>query len=511
MMKLNYLFLLSTAYCLLPEHMSSWNPIQLQSITNGQWLVTPGNDDVGVQDISIDSRNVGPGDGFFAIRGEQFDGHDFLRDAIEQGASMLIVDRRQPAMALEEPLVPVLLVDDTIRALQDLARAWRSMLRQAGIKVIAVTGSNGKTTTRRLIHQALSVNSRGYQSPKSFNNHLGVPLTLLNTSLDDRYVVAEIGTNHPGEIAQLADLVRPDAAVITNIGTAHIGHFGSREAIAHEKASLLSYLTRDGLAVIPGDEPLLQNITVPNECTVVRFGQGANCDYVLTGSQSGPDGVSFDVQYSLEQDVYGNWQVEHLTLQIPLIGEHNAINALVTLPIANWACIDITSPEFASALTKSSGADMRLQIQSIGKLTLINDAYNANPDSMKAAINTLSQMQNRDGRRIAILGDMLELEDLGEELHEQLGVWIATKHSRSIDHLILVGHLAAHIAEGIGHVNPSMQFTVYPQGNDHTWDKIAQQIDDGDIILIKGSRGCRLERLIPALTQTQEKHKEDTK
>ncbi|MFG0247342.1 MAG: UDP-N-acetylmuramoyl-tripeptide--D-alanyl-D-alanine ligase [Phycisphaeraceae bacterium JB051] len=484
--------------------MSTWTPTQLQTITSGTWLVTPGNDDVGVQDISIDSRSVGPGDGFFAIRGERFDGHDFLRSAIEQGASMLIVDRRQPAMDLEEPLVPVLLVDNTVRALQDLARAWRATLREKGIKVIAVTGSNGKTTARRLIHQALSLQSRGYQSPKSFNNHLGVPLTLLNTTLSDRFVVAEVGTNHPGEIAQLADIVRPDVAVITNIGTAHIGHFGSREAIAKEKATLIDYLTRDGLAVIPGDEPLLADVTVNDEAQIVRFGKSANCDYVLTESQTTATGVAFDVQYSLEQDVFGNWQVEHLSLKIPLHGEHNAMNAMLALPVANWECIDITKPEFAEHMLKVLGADMRLEIQQLGDLTLINDAYNANPDSMKAALNTLAHFGDPSRRRIAILGDMLELADMGPAMHEELGAWLGRTHAKRLDHVILVGKLAAYIAQGIGHVNPAMQYTAYPQLDDAVQSQIAQTIESGDIILIKGSRGSALERLIPALTTAQE-------
>jgi UDP-N-acetylmuramoyl-tripeptide--D-alanyl-D-alanine ligase len=484
--------------------MSTWTPTQLQSITCGTWLVTPGNDDVGVQDISIDSRNVGPGDGFLAIRGERFDGHDFLRSAIEQGASMLIVDRRQPAMALEEPLVPVLLVDSTIRALQDLARAWRAILREKGIKVIAVTGSNGKTTARRLIHQALSFQSRGYQSPKSFNNHLGVPLTLLNTSLTDRFVVAEVGTNHPGEIAQLADIVRPDAAIITNIGTAHIGHFGSREAIAKEKATLLDYLTRDGLAVIPGDEPLLENLTLDDETQLVRVGRSANCDYVLTESQTTSQGVAFDVQYSLEQDVFGNWQVEHLSLKIPLHGEHNAMNAMLALPVANWECIDITRDDFASHMKKVQGADMRLEVQKLGDLTLINDAYNANPDSMKAALNTLAHFGDAGRRRIAILGDMLELADMGPAMHEALGEWLGTLHGSRLDHVILIGSLAAYIARGIERVNPSMQFTAYPQFDEAVSNAVAQSVESGDIILIKGSRGSALERIIPALTTAQE-------
>tara|TARA_Y100000589_G_scaffold318147_1_gene345144 strand:- start:2579 stop:4042 length:1464 start_codon:yes stop_codon:yes gene_type:complete len=484
--------------------MSTWTPNQLQTITCGTWLVRPGNDDVGVQDISIDSRHVGPGDGFFAITGERFDGHDYLRQAIEQGASMLIVDRRQPAKALDEPLVPVLLVDDTVRALQDLARAYRTILRAKGIKVIAVTGSNGKTTTRRLIHQALSSQARGYQSPKSFNNHLGVPLTLLNTSLSDRFVVAEVGSNHPGEIAQLADLIRPDAAVITNIGTAHIGHFGSRQAIAKEKSALLQYLTRDGLAVIPGDEPLLENISVPDECQIVRVGRTANCDYVLQESQTTKDGVSFDVQYSLEQDVFGNWQVHHLTLAIPMVGEHNAVNAMMALPIANWDCIDISTADFAQTMTKVAGADMRLEVQQLGDITLINDAYNANPDSMKAALSTLAHFGDPQRRRIAILGDMLELAELGEAMHDELGRWLAAQYAQHIDHVIVIGELAAHIARGIEHVNPKMQYTTYPQWDDALGTQIAQHIAGNDIILIKGSRGSALERLIPALEKLQE-------
>ena len=484
--------------------MSTWTPTQLQNITNGTWLVKPGNDDVGVQDISIDSRTVGPGDGFFAINGDRFDGHDFLRQAIELGASILIVDRREPAKALKEPLVPVLLVDNTIRALQDLARAYRAILRQKGVKVIAVTGSNGKTTTRRLIHQALSSHARGYQSPKSFNNHLGVPLTLLNTSLTDRFVVAEVGTNHPGEIAQLADLLRPDVAVITNIGTAHIGHFGSQEAIAREKSSLFSYITRDGLAIIPGDEPLLENITVPNECQLVRVGRSANCDYVLSESQTHAWGVHFDVQYSLEQDVFGNWQVHHLSLNIPMLGEHNAINAMMALPIANWDCIDIADEQFAEVMSRATGAEMRMQVQQFGNLTLINDAYNANPDSMKAALNTLAHFGDASRRRVAILGDMLELADFGQSMHEELGTWLAMKHASHIDHVILIGKLAAHIASGIDRVKTKMQYTAYPHWNDAVARKVTQDITPSDIILIKGSRGSALERLIPTLETLQE-------
>ena len=482
--------------------MSHWTAEQLQTITNGHWLVTPANDDVGVQDISIDSRSVGPGDAFFAIAGERFDGHTFLRSAIEQGASMLIVDQRHAAKTLKEPLVPVLLVDDTRHALQDLARAWRSVLRQKGIKVIAVTGSNGKTTTRKIIHQALSFQSRGYQSPKSFNNHLGVPLTLLNTSLTGRYVVAEVGSNHPGEIAQLADLLRPDAAVITNIGTAHIGNFGSRLAIAKEKASLLQYLTRGGLAIIPGDEPLLEQINVPNECQVVRIGKSGSCDYVLTSSTSNAQGIDFQVQHSLEQDVFGNWNVQDLCFSIPLIGEHNALNALCALPIANWQCIDISTPKFAQTLTGVQCANMRLQVQTHGPMTLINDAYNANPDSSKAAIKTLVNFsRHNEQRRIAILGDMLELADKAQSLHEELGQWIAENYHTKIDQIILIGPLAAHIATGIKRVKSDLQFTVYPQWNDALPTKIAQDVRETDIILLKGSRDTAMERLIPALTR----------
>ena len=479
--------------------MSQWTTTQLQTITSGQWLVTPANDDIGVQDISIDSRHVGPGDGFFAIRGERFDGHDYLRSAVDKGASILIIDKRSAMESLIEPLVPVLLVDNTIRALQDLARAWRKILRKNGIKVIAVTGSNGKTTTRRLIHQALSVWARGYQSPKSFNNHLGVPLTLLNTSLTDRYVVVEVGSNHPGEIAQLADLVRPDAAVITNIGTAHIGHFGSRHAIAKEKASLLQYITRDGIAVIPGDEPLLEEISLPDEVQWVKVGRSASCDYVLKESRSNSEGVKFEVQYSLEQDVFGNWQVEDLKLSVPLIGEHNALNTMMALPIANWVCIDIAKPEFAEALTKSQGADMRLEVQSIGAITLINDAYNANPDSMIAALGTLAHFGKADRRRVAILGDMLELADMGKRMHEEVGIWLAQNYSSQIDELILIGKLAACIGKGIETVKSDLKFTVYPQWNDDLPQRVTQQIQSADIILLKGSRGSALERLIPAM------------
>ena len=248
--------------------MEFWTPHNLKNVTSGQWLEPPAEGGHILGGISTDTRNINPGQVFLAIAGDNFDGHDYLGAAIEAGASMLIVMDKEKAKKAPLPgagAVSCLVVTDSITALQALARAYRDVLKQTNTMVIGVTGSNGKTTTRHLIHTALSTTLKGTQSPKSFNNHLGVPLTILAASTDDDFVVSEIGSNFPGEIAFLAEIVRPDIGVITSVGTAHIGHFGTKEAIANEKASLLLHVQPDGLVVIPDEGAAFDDMFGPDD------------------------------------------------------------------------------------------------------------------------------------------------------------------------------------------------------------------------------------------------------
>jgi len=490
--------------------MSIWTLRQLQNLTIGRWLIEPQDDQAVSDGISIDTRTIQTGNAFFALSGERFDGHDFLKNAVDNGASVLVVDDRKKATKLTDTRIPMLLVDDTLRTIHDLARVYRRNLKRSGTKVIAVTGSNGKTTTRRLIHAALSSHLTGTQSPKSFNNHIGAPLTLLAASPDDGFVVVEVGTNHPGEIAMLADIVRPDAAVVTNIGTAHIGNFGSREAIAAEKLSLVRFLTRGGVAVLPGDEPLAQDVDLPDQCTSTRFGQSEACDMVLKNLKQHDSSISFTIQSVREEDPFGGWQMKEAAITLPLLGKHNALNTIAAIGVAHWMCLDVEDPKVAEALADIEPADMRLNVQTVGHkdnpVTLIVDCYNANRDSVAAALDVLAHYPIEDGqRRIAILGDMLELGDRGPELHEQIGRLIG--ESQDIDQAILIGELSAHTARSAGETWDQPRLHHFNQWSDQLPEEVTKLLEPGDVVLLKASRSVALERLIPEIEKRTSRRK----
>ncbi len=488
--------------------MSIWTPQQLQSITGGQWLVTPADGQALLVGVSIDSRTLDPHEVFAAIRGERFDGHDYIQQAIDNGAGLILADERAKASLPPDTRIGVLLVDEVTRTLQDLARLQRQRLRRGRCKVIAVTGSNGKTTTRQLIHAVLSSAFTGTQSPKSFNNHLGVPLTLLAAEPEDSFVVVEVGTNHPGEIAFLADIVRPDVAVLTGIGTAHIGNFGSREAIAREKLQLLAAVCRGGLAVTPGDEPLAVDPVVAPEVEVIRFGRGERCDLVLSDVKSTDAGVDFTVNCVREEDPFGGWEMKELQLHLNLLGEHNARNALAALAVAQWMTLDAQEPKVAQALAQAGAAPMRLFGQQLpfdgGQLQVINDAYNANPDSMTAALRTLAERprltdaNGAAGRRVAILGDMLELGELSAQLHASIGRLIAAELRQQLDLVVLIGAQAAQVAQGMEGW-PRTRLRNLGVWTERTAEQVTRLLRPGDTVLLKGSRGAALERLLPAL------------
>ncbi|MCC6680046.1 MAG: UDP-N-acetylmuramoyl-tripeptide--D-alanyl-D-alanine ligase [Phycisphaeraceae bacterium] len=416
-----------------------WTPRRFAQIIAGRWLREPADLDAPLLGASIDSRTIQSMQVFVAIQGEQFDGHDYVEQAISKGATFAIVAR-----ALDWPLkrpvrspeaIPMLLVEDTVKALQLLASAWRKELAAGGCKVIAVTGSNGKTTTRHLIHYLLSARFHGTQSPKSFNNHLGVPLTLLAARADDDFVVAEVGTNHPGEIAPLAEILRPDAAVITTIGLAHIGNFGTRSAIEKEKRSLYDHVAPGGLKVQPDLQP----------------------DDALVG-------------------------------RLPLPGAHMRRNAQAAAVVAQWMGLDDVL--IAQRLADLPGAPLegRWQTMRLGRVTVIHDAYNANPDSAIAAIDLL--VIQKASRRVLVLGDMRELGEHSAAAHRRVGAHYR-KLRESQDLLIAIG-TDARLA-----------------GGEHTFDaeaadmptRVAELLREGDLVLLKGSRAMRLERLIPAIEE----------
>jgi UDP-N-acetylmuramoyl-tripeptide--D-alanyl-D-alanine ligase len=422
--------------------------------------------------VSIDSRTIQAGALFVAVPGQRFDGHNYVEQAMERGAKAAVVSRRD--LVRDDMGRPLIWVDDTVAALGRLASYYRD---QIAATVIAVTGSNGKTTTRAMIHHVLSGRRRGGQAQKSFNNQIGVPLTLLSAEGDDEFLVLELGTNHPGEIAGLASMARPDMGVIVSIGPAHLEGLGNIEGVIREKTSLFKYVRKGGLAVVnrdclsPADE-LPEGVTLP----VVSFGESAEAHVRLTAFEQRGHGIRF--QYNNRFEV-----------QMPVLGRHNALNALAAVVVARR--LGYTDEEIAARLATFSLPEMRLERMRLGDAEVLFDAYNANPASVIAALDVLDAMQVA-GRRVLVIGDMGELGTGSETLHREVGRRVATMR---IDALVMVGPRAGVIAEECA---DRMTQHRYADSNQAA-ERLGEWLRSGDLVVIKGSRAMKLERIVEAL------------
>lgn len=470
------------------EARSFWTPAGIAAVLGGRWRGEPADAAAVLRGVSIDSRTLSAGQVFVAIKGERVDGHEYLDAAARAGAGLLIVSESFRGRVPQG--TPSLEVGDTVESLGRLGAAWREVLRRAGVKVIAVTGSSGKTTTRHLIHAVLSGRWRGTQSPKSFNNHLGVPLTLLGASAGDDFVVAEVGMNHPGEIAPLAGMLRPDAAVITHIGSAHVGQMGTREAIAREKGRLYAGLSEGGVAVVPGDDEFREVLeeAVPAGARVMRFGAGEGNDLRVVGQvRTEGAGIAFEMG--------------QVTVRLPMLGAHNAWNSMAAAAVGRW--MGMSDAEISAALRDVSTVSMRLAVQRFGsgpsEVVVINDAYNANPESMRAALGVLaSHAVGEGGRRVAILGDMLELGEFAPEAHREVGRFLRQQQEKI--HVVgLIGKLSMFTAQELAREWPPARMSAWPGWEGLDPATVAGLVRGGDVVLLKASRGMALERLLPAL------------
>jgi len=464
-------------------------------------------DESRVTGVSIDSRTVRPGDCFFAIPGDNHDGHNFLVDAFAKGASCAVVSKDVSPNQFSGKAI--LKVSDTIKALGDLARWFR---KNCNFKVVAITGSVGKTTTRQILYHVLSRRFKTHQPVKNFNNHIGLPLTLLAAPADCQIVITELGSNHPGEIENLTKIASPDIALVTTVAPAHLEGFGDLETLTSEKLSISKGLDSKGALILNGDCPGLIALAKTQHRKFLTFGSSPDCDYRLENFRS--DGLSSRFEISnpalpaLECRCRGS-EVEGTEIYLPLLGLGNAYNAL-----AAWAVADqfqITPADFADALKTITPVSMRTEILQIGSsaigsaagetspkggLTIINDCYNANPASMKNALdilNTLSKKQNR--RAVFICGDMAELGAQTEKLHIELGKQIAESN---VSLLLTVGHLALLAADTAKNESSTLKthsFLCVEQ----LCDNLPKLICDSDIILVKGSRVNKLELAVEKL------------
>jgi len=434
--------------------------------------LTAGNEAVAVSGVSIDSRTARPGELFLAIVGENFDGHYFLPAAAKAGCIGAVVCR---GALLPEGLdgmfgAGVIGVEDTRAALGELAGYCR---RQLAASVIGVTGSNGKTTVKRMIHHILSRRLRGSASPKSFNNEIGVPLTLLAAEPGDDYVICEIGANASGEIANLSRMAAPNVAVITSVAETHLEGLGSLEGVAMEKAAILLGLDRGGLGVVCGGCEPLDRALRGYDARVIRFGDTDDASLRLTAYEPAADGCRFEMNGRLWAD-------------LPLPGRHNALNALAAMAVAQR--FGMAAEEAAAALADLPAGPMRLERIECGAVTVFNDAYNANPASLLAAAAVLAETPA--ARRVLVVGDMKELGERAEALHEDTGRRVA---ARGLDLLVAVGPLGRYIARGAA--AEGMETVCFDTVEDASAG-LGGLLKPGDVVLLKGSRSMRMERLV---------------
>ncbi|HME21895.1 MAG TPA: UDP-N-acetylmuramoyl-tripeptide--D-alanyl-D-alanine ligase [Acetobacteraceae bacterium] len=429
--------------------------------------------------VSIDTRTIQPGELFVALQGEAGDGHAFVAEALAKGAAGAMVHRDVPAAG------GLLLVDDTLSGLHRLGGYARE--RFTG-RLVAVTGSVGKTTTKEMLRTILAAFGRTHAAVASYNNHWGLPLTLARMPLDTEYCVAEIGMNHAGEIAPLARLAQPHVAVITAVEKAHIGFLGSIEAIADEKAAILRALEPEGVAVLPADTPLLPQLRAAvGEAQVVTFGVAPSADMRLVGLAMDADG----------SDVAADVAGERVAFRLNAPGRHMAMNALAALDAAqhltNGAVEQLARAlqDFAPVIGR--GARRQIAVPG-GTALLLDESYNGNPASMRAALAVLRLQPAR--RRIAVLGDMLELGEVAPDEHRALAAEVAA----ASDCLFACGPLM----QGLFAAVPAAVRVVHTQDSAALAPILARFVTAGDAILIKGSLGSRMKLVVNALEQRAE-------
>jgi len=464
---------------------SFWHPDALRAAAGGgRWLRRPVDSTAPVPDLaglSTDSRSIKPGQVFLALRGENFDGHDFIHDAVRRGAGMAILDTPPSQIDTFPPATHILLVDDSLKALTRLATAYRKSLKTT--RFIAVTGSSGKTTTKQMLSAVLSRKFRITASPRSFNNHIGVPLTALSAGNRDQYVICEIGTNNPGEIAALTSIVVPDIGVITGIGRVHIEGLGSLEGVANEKAALLHGLAHGGWAAVNIDEPAVLPHLESME-RGVTFGFSTDADLRITECEMNDSGTTFALN-------------DRSRWNIGLHGMHHASNA--TAAVAVGRRCGLSDAEIRAGLLAVAPPAMRFVRHLLGSLELFDDSYNANPESMKASIRTFRQLtSNRSGRVVVILGDMLELGSLSEAAHLELAEELSDcSQSIAPPHLaILIGPNMRHAAASLHDRDEALSVVHMESASP---PDVLDLLQATDRILVKGSRGMRLERVVDAI------------
>lgn len=452
--------------------------MQLAEIAKALNTTIEGNNDPVICSIAFDSRKIGENALFVPLIGDR-DGHDFINNAISNGA---VATLWQKGHANKPDNIPVIEVENTLVAMQDIAKYY---LDKVNPTVVGITGSNGKTTTKDMVAAVLSKRFNVYKTQANFNNEIGVPMTIMEMKPTTEILVLEMGMDRPGQLHHLSKLVRPDVALITMIGEAHIEFFGSRDKIADAKMEITDFLKEDGEFIYNGDEPLLIERAKKIEQNKATFGFEKDDTIYATEFRSYKHHASFVTNLSDQR------------FTIPMIGKHNVSNALAAICVGHH--FGEKDDQIANALSSFVPTANRMQWKKgdVGE-DIIDDVYNSNPTAVKAVVTSFEQVQvEQNGRRIAVLGDMLELGKASAQLHASLAKIL---DPRVIDEVYLYGPEMKHLADALAGKYTAEKLHYYPKDKmDRMIEDLKQDIHPNDIVLLKGSHGMHLEKVLDKL------------
>jgi UDP-N-acetylmuramoyl-tripeptide--D-alanyl-D-alanine ligase len=460
-----------------------WKVVQIAEATGGKLI--QGDPSAAVRLISTDSRKVGRGDCFVALRGERFDAHDFVVQTLAGGAAAVVVSSIRPEwLTGAGDFAAVIEVADTLQALGDLARFHR---RRFSIPVVGIGGSNGKTSTKEMVSAILSCTHTVLRNPGNLNNLIGVPLTLLDLTEEHDVGIIEMGINVPGEMQRLSEIAQPTVGLLTNIHPAHLEGLGSLDEVLAEKGKLLLSLGKDALAVINWDDERLRALSARLECRRIRFGSGPEpTDVQLHGRVRVQDGLSsFEVKMGAHV----------ASIRLPVLGMHQVQNALAAAAVAYGLG---ESPEtVARGLASHRPVRQRMEMHSLGRgMVLIDDTYNANPRSVISAIQAAREAAPADARLIAVLGDMRELGPESAAMHAEVGVRIG---AMGVDRLITLGELSTEIQAGAWKAGMGESACSHVSSHEEAVQRACESMVEGAWIVVKGSRGMTMEKVVAGI------------
>ena len=446
---------------------------EIASACGGRLVSSENANELTINDITIDSRTVKEGSLYIPIKGQRFDGHDFIDQVFENGAVCTLTESERTDLTK-----PQIVVESTSAALRDIAEYYRSLF--GNLKVIGVTGSSGKTSTKEMIYSVLSEHFNVLKTEGNLNNEIGVPKTIFRITDEHEVAIIEMGINHFGEMTRLAKMVRPDIAVITNIGTAHLEFLESRDGILKAKTEMLPFLAKDGTAVLNGDDDKLCTV---DSVKTSFFGFGEKNDIRSENIvQKGIDGTSFTI---VTKDI-------RLNAFVPALGKHMVMNAVAAFRISEL--LGMPAGKALEGISHFKNIDGRFNVIKTDSFTLINDCYNANPDSVKASLKVIGTLP---GRKAAVLADMKELGENSEKMHRETGAFAA----ECLDTLICIGPEALFTYEEAKKANPYLK-AVHYNNNDEAKADMLNILEKSDTVLIKGSHSMNLSEITSFLKET---------